>query len=97
MEYRRRAVAVVRMPAHVNIQLAALGLRADAQVLERAADDAHAVSLEVRQRDERVRRRDSLRHISLFQQIAFRYIHAEVARADEAVAQMNGQPSVAEL
>ena len=85
MELGRRAVAVVGMTAHVDVQLAALGLGADSQVLERAADDAHAVTLEVGEGDENVGRGDGLRHVGLLEQVALGQVHAVVAGADEAV------------
>ena len=85
----------------MDIELAALGLRADAQVFERAADDAHAVTLEVGERDKRVRRGDCLGYVRLFEQVAFGDVHAEVAcadkavRADERAAQRGGVVAVA--
>ena len=78
------------MPAHVDVKFASLGLGADAQVLERSANDAHAVTLEVRESDHRVGGGDCLSHVGFLQQIAFGQVNAEVAGADETVGADEG-------
>ena len=79
------AESVVRVAAHVDVQLAALGLRADAQVLESAANDAHAVTLEVGESDQYVGRGDCLSDVCLFQQVSLGDIDPEVGGAEPAV------------
>ena len=59
VEVGGRAEPVARVAAHVDVVLAALGLRADAEVLDRAADHADGVPLEVRERDQHVGRGDA--------------------------------------
>ena len=85
MEDRSSAESVVRVTAHVNIELAALGLRADTQVLERAANDAHTVALEVGEGDQHVGRRDCLSYIGFLQQVSLGDVHSEVGSAEPAV------------
>ena len=93
--------SVLGVSAHVDVELAALGLGADAQVLQRAADDAHRVTLEVGESDEYVGCGYRLGHVCLFQQVALRDVHPEVGGAEPAVgayeraAQRGGAVAVA--
>ena len=75
------AESVVGVSAHVNVELAALGLRADAEVLERAADDAHSVSLEVGERDKHVGGGYRFGYVGFLQQVSFGDVHPEVGGA----------------
>ena len=85
VEHRRAAQTVVRVTAHVDVELPALGLCADAQVLQSAANDAHPVTLEVGQRDENVGSRYRLGDVRLLEEVALRDVDPEVGGAEPAV------------
>jgi hypothetical protein len=57
---------VLRMASQVDVVLAALGLAADAEVLNGTTDDAHRMALEVGQADEYVRSRNRLGNVGFF-------------------------------
>src|SRR5215510_11122691 len=81
---------VLRMASQVDIVLAALGLAADAEVLNGATDDAHRMALEVGQADEHVRCRNRLGNVGFFEQIPGGNIHPVIARPNKTVSTDKG-------
>jgi len=90
VEVDGRAKAVFGMPAHVHVHLAALGLRADAQVLDRAADDADRVPLKVGENDQHVRQRDGFGDVGLLEDVALREVHQDVIGPAKAIGDDEG-------
>src|SRR5262249_26849378 len=81
---------VLGMAAQVDVVLAALGLAADAEVLNGATDDAHRMALEVRQTDEHIRRRNGLGNVRLFQKISGGNVDTVIARANKTIGTNKG-------
>src|SRR5262249_10228321 len=81
---------VLRMAAQVDVVLAALGLAADAEVLNSTTDDAHRMPLEVGQADEHIRCRNRLGNVGFFKKIAGGNVPTVIARPNKTVSTDKG-------
>src|SRR5882724_1922978 len=90
MPERRVRDTILGMSTKMNVMLAALRLGPDAQVLDGAADHPQRMAFEMCQGDQDVGCSDCLRHIRLFQDVAFGEVDAIVAGADETIGDDEG-------